>query len=95
MRMKPLGWMILGAAVSLGGCASPVPPFKGNTTGGIIAWSPEADAVRHELAAEHCARYGKIPRVTSRHRRYGEYIGFACYWPRGYEPGTAILQSAY
>jgi hypothetical protein len=81
---KPVGLAIFAVAIALGGCATP--PFKGNDTGGIISWTPEAEIARHEIAAEHCARYGKIHRITSNHRRYGDYIGFSCYWPRGAEP---------
>jgi hypothetical protein len=93
--MKPFGLMVLGTALMLSACASAVPPFKGNDTGGIIAWTPEADALRHEIAAEHCAQYGKIHRITSDHRRYGDYIGFSCYWPRGYDPARAFVDPAY
>jgi hypothetical protein len=95
MRVKPVGLAVLGAALTLGGCASAVPPFKGNDTGGIIAWTPEAQQFRHQIAAEHCAQYGKIHRITSDHRRYGDYIGFSCYWPRGYEPDHAGINPAY
>jgi hypothetical protein len=71
---------IAGSALS--GSACSVPPFKGNDTGGIIAWSPETHELRHQLAAEHCA-YQKTYRITSVRARYGDYIAFRCYWPRG------------
>jgi hypothetical protein len=93
MQMKPCRWGILAVAMLLGACA--VPPFKGNDTGGIIAWSPEAQQLRHSLAAEHCAHYGKTHRITSVHARYGDYIGFACYWPRGIDPARPVLQRSY
>lgn len=95
MRARPIYLTLLGAALGLSGCASSVPPFKGNDTGGIIAWSPEAQRLRHEIAAEHCGQYGKFHRITSVHRRYGDYIGFACYWPRGFRPGEPVVRSAY
>ena len=60
-----------------------VPPLKGNDTGGIIAYSPEAARLRERIAADHCARWNKIHRITSVHAQYGDYIGFHCYWPRG------------
>ena len=72
-------------ALLLSACA--VPPFEANDTGGIIAYSPEADHYRHDIAGDYCARWGKLARITSVHRRYGDYIGFACYRPRGAEPG--------
>jgi hypothetical protein len=78
------------AVLCLGGCA--VPPFKGNDTGGIIAWSPDIHPARHQVAAEHCARWGKVHRITSVTARYGDYIGFECYWPRGVDPHRVIIR---
>ncbi len=95
MRMKQVAAIALGATLMLGVCAATAAPFKGNDTGGIIAWSPEAHQLRHEIAGEHCARYRKAHRITSIHARYGDYIGFACYWPRGVDPNNVIIESAY
>jgi hypothetical protein len=53
----------------------------GNDTGGIIPYSPPADQFRKLIAADHCARYGKLARITSVHRQYGDYIGFRCLFP--------------
>ena len=58
----------------------------GNDTGGIIPWSPDNQIARREIAGDHCARYNKRAHITSVHRRYGDYIGFTCYFPRGYDP---------
>lgn len=82
-----------GAALLLGGWTT-VPPFKGNDTGGIIAWSPDVHLLRHQIAADHCAQFGKRHRITSVTPRYGDYIGFECYWPRGYDPYRAIIRRA-
>ena len=38
----------------------PVPPFKGNDTGGIIAYSLTSQTDIKALAIDHCARYGKV-----------------------------------
>lgn len=62
--------------------AVPMGPFEANDTGGIIAYSPDAYRFRHAIAARYCGYYGKSHRITSARRRYGEYIVFACYWPR-------------
>lgn len=70
-----------------------VPPFKGNDTGGIIAWSPETQRLRRQLAAQHCSLYNKTYRITSVRARYGDYIGFRCYWPRG--AGSVVLRRAH
>jgi hypothetical protein len=93
--MKPNRLFILAAALALGACASPVRPFEANDTGGIIAWTPDAEIARHLIAGEHCAKFRKMHRITSVHRRYGDYIGFACYWPRGYDPNIATVPGAY
>src|ERR1700704_4827651 len=50
----------------------------GNDTGGIIPWSPAIELHRFEIASDHCARYFKEARITSVHRQYGDYMGFAC-----------------
>ncbi len=46
-----------------------VPPFKGNDTGGIIAYP-----------LDHCGTYGKVAKFLAVDRQYGGYISFACRW---------------
>ncbi len=58
--------------------AGPGPGITGNDTGGIIPYSPEVTAIYRQLAADYCASWGRLSRITSVHRRYGEYIGFVC-----------------
>jgi hypothetical protein len=58
-----------------------VPPFKGNDTGGIIAWTLAAHTDARRLATDHCASYGKLMRPLATQRTYGGYISFACVWP--------------
>ena len=61
--------------------------INGNDTGGIIPWSPALRAYGYQAAAQdHCGGYRKIGRVTSVHARYGDYVGFACEFPRNYDP---------
>ena len=56
-------------------------PFvRSNDTGGIISWSCEAEAEARAIAFHECARFDKYPRITSVHRRYGDYIAFRCLW---------------
>jgi hypothetical protein len=60
---------------------------NGNDTGGIIPWSPALRDYGYRAAAQqHCGSYRKIARVTSVVARYGDYVGFACEFPRGYDP---------
>jgi hypothetical protein len=58
----------------------------GNDTGGIIPWAPGVEPIMHAIAAEHCARYRKVPKITSVHRQYGDFIGFRCLFAPGYDP---------
>jgi hypothetical protein len=61
--------------------------INGNDTGGIIPWSPALRAYGYRDAAQHhCGGYHKLARITSVHARYGDYVGFACEFPRGYDP---------
>jgi hypothetical protein len=64
--------------------------INGNDIGGIIPWSPALRAYGYRNAAQtHCAGYHRIARITSVHARYGDYVGFECEFPRGYDPVKA------
>lgn len=90
MRFNPLP----AAALALALCTSPahaeiwsVYGINGNDTGGIIPWSPDLRRFGYREAAQHhCGGYHKVARITSVHARYGDYVGFACEFPRGYDP---------
>jgi hypothetical protein len=60
--------------------ADTVPPFKGNDTGGIIAYSQVTQTDIKALAVNHCARYGKVVKFLASQANYGGYISFACVW---------------
>jgi hypothetical protein len=57
-----------------------VPPFKGNDTGGIIAFELATTADARQLAVDHCARYGKVVKFLAVEPHYGGYLSFACRW---------------
>ena len=57
-----------------------VPPFKGNDTGGIIAFTLAQQADARQLAVDHCARYGKVVKFLGVDPQPGGYISFACRW---------------
>ena len=57
-----------------------VPSFKGNDTGGIIAYSRAARDDVRALAIDHCARYGKVVKFLGVEPQDGGYISFACRW---------------
>lgn len=59
-----------------------VPAFTANDTGGIIAWPLAQTVNAKQLAADHCASYGKVMRPLASQRTYGGYISFSCVWPR-------------
>jgi hypothetical protein len=59
---------------------------RGNDSGGIIPWSPEIADVYRDIAAGFCAHFDKVSAITSVHDTYGDYVGFRCYFPRGYDP---------
>jgi hypothetical protein len=54
--------------------ADTVPPFKGNDTGGIIAYSLVSQTDIKALAVDHCARYGKVVKFLASQAYYGGYI---------------------
>jgi hypothetical protein len=57
-----------------------IPPFKGNDTGGIIAYPLAAQTDARQLAIDHCARYDKVVKFLAVDPQYGGYISFACRW---------------
>jgi len=57
-----------------------VPPFKGNDTGGIIAYSLAQQGDIRQLAVEHCAYYGKVVKFLAVQAYEGGYISFSCRW---------------
>lgn len=79
--LATVGGLILGGLMMTAAAqADPVPPFKGNDTGGIIAAALAGHADFRALADSHCAQYGKVARFIAHDRRYGQYTSFACRW---------------
>ena len=58
----------------------PVPPFKGNDTGGIIAYSMATQVDARQIAVDHCAQYGKVVKFLAVQPYDGGYISFSCRW---------------
>jgi hypothetical protein len=81
-------WCSVLLIIGIGMSAASVraePFVRSNDTGGIISWSCEAEAGARAIAFQECARFNKYPRITSVHRRYGDYIAFQCLWsPKDY-----------
>jgi hypothetical protein len=74
------------AALLVSAAQAGSPVLRGNDTGGIIPYSPDLEGAFLDIAAIHCARYAKLARITSIHRRYGDYVTFACAFDRRYDP---------
>ena len=71
---------VCGMLASAPAKADTVPPFKGNDTGGIIAYPMAEQTDVRQLAVDHCASYGKVVKFLAVDRQYGGYISFACRW---------------
>ena len=82
MRMIGAACLLAISAILTGGPARAdvVPPFKGNDTGGIIAYPLTGSMDVRALAVSHCARYGKVVKFLAVQANYGGYISFACRW---------------
>jgi hypothetical protein len=79
--MAALGLVAVGGMLaSAPAQADWVPPFKGNDTGGIIAYELATTADARQLAVDHCARYGKVVKFLAVEAHYGGYLSFACRW---------------
>jgi hypothetical protein len=91
MKLKPL-IVVIAMAMAAPAAAQFVWGIKGNDTGGIIPWSDPPPNYR-EVAMSYCAGWNKIGILTSVPRKYGDYAGFICTFPHGYDPvrdGTAF-----
>ncbi len=71
---------VCGMLASSPALADWVPPFKGNDTGGIIAYSLASQTDARQLAVDHCAQYGKVVKFLAVDAREGGYVSFACRW---------------
>jgi hypothetical protein len=80
MRMLAPAMLVCGMLACAPARADTVPPFKGNDTGGIIAFELATQSDVKLLAVEHCARYGKVARFLAAQPHYGGYVSFACRW---------------
>jgi hypothetical protein len=74
------GMLVSGILPCAPARAETVPPFRGNDTGGIIAFPLAAQTDVRQLAVDHCARYDKVVKFLAVDPQYGGYISFACRW---------------
>jgi hypothetical protein len=71
---------VCGMLASSPALADWVPPFKGNDTGGIIAYSLASQIDARQLAVDHCATYGKVVKFLAVDPQEGGYVSFSCRW---------------
>ena len=72
--------ILTGMLASAPAGADWVARFQGNDTGGIIAYSLATEADARQIAASHCARYGKVAKFLAIDPQEGGYVSFACRW---------------
>jgi len=90
-RLLIAGLLTIASAAAFGGAtvtpalawghefAGPGPEITGNNTGGIFPYRPALPGTYEEIAEGFCARYGRLAKVTSIHKTYGDYVSFVCY----------------
>jgi hypothetical protein len=72
--------ILTGMLAAAPAAADWVPRFQGNDTGGIIAYTLATEADARQIAANHCARYGKVAKFLAIDPQEGGYVSFACRW---------------
>src|SRR5215470_11755281 len=79
--------IVAAGLVAIGGMLASAPaqadwigPFKGNDTGGIIAFALAQRQDARQLAVDHCAYYGKVVKFLAVQAYEGGYISFSCRW---------------
>jgi hypothetical protein len=85
---------VCGTLAAASARADWVPPFKGNDTGGIIAYSLATQIDARQRAVEHCAYYGKVVKFLAVEPQDGGYLSFACRWVP-YGANDAPLRTRY
>ena len=98
MSLKPLV-IVFAIVLAAPAAAGWFDVAKGNDTGGIIPWADPPPAYR-DIAMRHCANYNKVGVVTSVPHQYGDYAGFICTFPQGYDPvkawyGPAVVSTRW
>ena len=73
-RMMAASLTVAGMLAALPAQADWVGRFRGNDTGGIIAWELAHDSDARQLAVNHCAQYGKVAKFLAVDPQYGGYI---------------------
>lgn len=81
MTARMLVTAALALTLSSGGASAWIIGAKGNDTGGIIPWSPEAERTALATAESMCRSSSwslKSARIVNIRRVYGDYIVYTC-----------------
>ena len=79
-RMMAASLAVAGMLASLPAQADWVGKFRGNDTGGIIAYDLASQYDARAVAVKHCAKYGKVAKFLAVDPQPGGYISFSCRW---------------
>ena len=79
-RMMAATLAAAGLLAALPAQADWVGKFRGNDTGGIIAYELASQSDARQIAVRHCAKYGKVAKFLAVDPQQGGYISFACRW---------------
>ena len=79
-RMMTASLAVAGMLAALPAQADWIGRFKGNDTGGIIAFDLASQYDARQIAVTHCAKYGKVAKFLAVDPQEGGYVSFACRW---------------
>ena len=79
-RMTAALAAMTGMLAALPAQADWVGKFRGNDTGGIIAYDLASQYDARQVAVTHCAKYGKVAKFLAIDPQPGGYISFSCRW---------------
>src|SRR5215475_11047089 len=93
-RMMAASLVVAGMLAAVPAKADWVGRFRGNDTGGIIAYDLAAVSDARQIAVRHCAKYGKVAKFLAQDPQPGGYISFSCRWVP-YGSSERPISSAY
>ncbi len=93
-RMMAAFLTVAGMLTALPAHADWVGRFRGNDTGGIIAYDLASQYDARQVAVKHCAKYGKVAKFLAVDPQQGGYLSFSCRWVPYGSPDRPI-SSAY
>ena len=79
-RLMTASLAMAGMLAALPAQADWIGRFKGNDTGGIIAYDLASQYDARQVAVAHCAKYGKVAKFLAVDPQPGGYVSFACRW---------------